>query len=95
MAEAFTKWDVTEHLRTREDARLYLEACAEEDPGDGSLIRAALNDIARAGNMSRLAREVGMSREGLFKALSEDGNPSFATVMRVTRALGLQVRITA
>ena len=94
MTEAFTKWDVTEHLRTREDARLYLEACADEDPGDGSLIRAALNDIARAGNMSRLAREVGMSREGLYKALAEDGNPSFATVMRVTRALGLQVRIT-
>ena len=95
MTEAFTKWDVTEHLRTREDARLYLEACAEEDPGDGSLIRAALNDIARAGNMSQLARDAGMSREGLYKALSEDGNPSFSTVMRVTRALGLQVRITA
>ena len=95
MTEAFTKWDVAEHLRAREDARLYLEACAEEDPGDGSLVRAALNDIARAGNMSQLARDVGMSREGLYKALSEDGNPSFATVMRVARALGLQVRITA
>ena len=95
MSEAFTKWDVTKHLRTREDARLYLEACAEEDPGDGSLIRAALNDIARAGNMSQLARDVGMSREGLYKALSEDGNPSFATVTRIARALGLQVRITA
>ena len=95
MTESFTKWDVTEHLRTREDARLYLEACAEEDPGDGSLIRVALNDIARAGNMTQLAREVGMSREGLYKALSKDGNPSFATVMRVTRALGLQIRITA
>ena len=94
MTEAFTKWDVTEHLRTREDARLYLEACAEEDPGDGSLIRVALNDIARAGNMSQLAREVGMSREGLYKALSKDGNPSFATVMRIARALGMQVRIT-
>ena len=94
MSEAFTRWGVTEHLRTREDARLYLEACAEEDPGDGSLIRAALNDIARAGNMSRLARDVGMSREGLYKALSEDGNPSFATVMRIARALGMQVRIT-
>ena len=51
MTKSFTKWDVTEHLRTHEDARLYLEACAEEDPGDGSLICAALNDIARAGNM--------------------------------------------
>ena len=94
MTEAFSSWDVTEHLRIREDARLYLEACAEEDPGDGSLIRAALKDIARAGNMSRLARDAGMSREGLYKALSEDGNPSFATVMRIARALGMQVRIT-
>lgn len=74
--------------------RLYLEACAEEDLGDGSLIRAALNDIVRAGDMSRLAREIGMSREGLYKALSQDGNPTFATVMRITRALGMQLRIT-
>ena len=95
MTESFTKWDVAEHLRTKEDARLYLEACAEEDPGDGSLICAALNDIARAGNMSRLARETGMSRKGLYKALSEEGNPTFATVMRITRALGMHLRITA
>ena len=95
MTESFTKWDVTGHLNTQEDARLYLEACAEEDPGDGSLICAALNDIARAGNMSRLAREAGMSRKGLYKALSEDGNPTFATVMRITRALGMNLRITA
>lgn len=95
MSEVFTKWDVTEDLRTKEDARLYLEACAEEDPGDGSLIRAALNDIARAQNMSQLAREVGMTREGLYKALGENGNPTFATIMRITRALGMQLRITA
>ena len=95
MIESFTKWNVTEHLRTQEDVRLYLEACAEEDPGDGSLICAALNDIAQAGNMSRLAREAGMSRKGLYKALSEDGNPTFATVMRITRALGMNLRITA
>ena len=86
MTETFSKWDAAEHLRTREDARLYLQACAEEDPGDGSLIRAALNDVARAGNMAGLARDAGMSREGLYKALSEDGNPTFATVMRITRA---------
>ena len=94
MSESFTRWDVTEHLLTQEDARLYLEACADEDPGDVSLIRAALNDIARAQNMSRLARGIGMTREGLYKALSENGNPSFATVMRITRALGMQLRIT-
>ena len=94
MPEVFTRWDVTEHLGTEEDARLYLEACAEEDPGDGSLIRAALNDIARSQNMTRLAREVGVTREGLYKALSDKGNPSFATVMRITRALGMKLRIT-
>ena len=94
MTERFTKWDAADHLQSREDARLYLQACAEEDPGDGSLIRAALNDVARAGNMSVLAREAGMSREGLYKALSKDGNPTFATVMRITRALGMQLRIT-
>jgi len=95
MTETFAKWDAAEHLRTKEDARLYLKACAEEDPGDGSLIRAALKDIARAENMSRLAREAGISREGLYKALSDDGNPTFATVMKITRALGMQLRITA
>ena len=94
MTETFSKWDAAEHLRTREDARLYVQACAEEDPGDGSLIRAALNDVARAGNMAALARDAGMSREGLYKALSEDGNPTFATVMRITQALGLRLRIT-
>ena len=94
MIETFSRWDAAEHLRTPEDARLYMQACADEDPGDGSLIRAALNDVARAGSMAGLAHEAGMSREGLYKALSADGNPSFATVMRITRALGMQVRIS-
>ena len=94
MSETFTRWDVADHLTNKEDVLLYLEACAEEDPGDGSLIRAALNDIARSQNMSQLAREVGMTREGLYKALSENGNPSFTTVMQITRALGLRLRIT-
>ena len=95
MPETFTRWDVTDYLRTEEDIRYYLEAAVDEDLGDGSLIRAALSDIARAQNMSQLAREVGMTREGLYKALSEKGNPSFATVLRITRALGMQLRITA
>ena len=93
MTEMFGRWGAAEELRTPEDARLYLAACADQDPGDGSLIRAALNDVARAGNMTGLARDAGMSREGLYKALSAHGNPSFATVMRITRALGMQVRI--
>lgn len=95
MHESFTKWDVAEHLETKEDVRLYLEACFEEDPGDGSLIRAALNDVARAQNMAQLSRDAGMSREGLYKALSQEGNPSFATVLRVVRALGMQLRVSA
>ena len=94
MAETFSRWDAAGHLRSKEDVRLYLEACVEKDPGDGSLIRAALNDIARARNMSQLARDIGMTREGLYKALSENGNPSFATVIRTIRALGMQIRIT-
>ena len=94
MAETFTRWDAADHLKTDDDIRAYLEACAEEDPGDGSLIRVALGDIARARNMSQLARKVGMSREGLYKALSDKGNPTFATVMKVAHALGLDLRIT-
>lgn len=93
MTETFSRWDAAEHLRTREDVRLYLAACAEEDPGDGSLLRAALNDVARAGNTAALARKAGMSREGVYKALAPAGNPSFNTVIRITRALGLQLRI--
>lgn len=95
MPGEFTRWDVTERLQSKEEVTLYLEACTEEDPGDGSLVRAALNDIARAQNMSQLAREAGLTREGLYKALSESGNPSFATVLKITRALGMRLRITA
>ena len=95
MKETFAPCDALDHLRTDEDFRLYLEACAEEDPGDGSLIRAALNDIARAGNVSALARDAGLTREGLYKALSADGNPSFATVLKITKALGMRLQITA
>ena len=95
MAETFTRWDVTDHLHTAEDARLYLEAAFEEDLGDGRLIRAALSDIARARNMSQLAREVGMTREGLYKALSENGNPNFDTMMKIIRALGMRLQIAS
>lgn len=94
MADTYTKWDISEHLRTREDACFYLEAAAEEDPGDGSLIRAALNDIAQAQDMNRLALDTDITQKRLYKALVEDENPSFSTVMKVTRALGLQLRFT-
>ena len=89
--EKYTPWDVADYLETEEDILLYLEAASEEDPGDGSIIRMALRDVTRALNMSGLARRVGISRAGLYKTLSPDGNPSFATIMRLTRALGVQV----
>ena len=93
LPEGYTVWDVANHLETREDIILYLEAASEEDADDGSIIRMALKDVARAQNTSALARKIGMSREGLYKALSPNGNPSFATIMRLTRALGMQIVI--
>ena len=91
MGIKLNKWDVAKHLQSEEDLGLYLEACFEEDPGDGSLIRAALGDIARARGMAQLARDTGLSREGLYKALSKDGNPEFSTVVKVIHALGLRL----
>ena len=84
---------VGQHSRTREDVRRHQEACADEHPGEGRLIRAAVDDIAGTQVLSRLAREIGMTREGRCQASSENGNPAFATVMRITVALGMQVRI--
>lgn len=92
MTETFTRWDAANDLKAPEDVRLYMQACADEDPGDGSLICAALNDVARAGNMAGLARKAGTSRQGLYKALSPDGDPTFATVLGIMRALGIQLR---
>jgi probable addiction module antidote protein len=63
--EGFQRWDAAESLKTDEDAVLYFDACLAEDPGDGSLVRAALGDIARARGISQLARDTGLSREGL------------------------------
>lgn len=95
MAETFTRWDAADYLQTWEDARLYLEAAADEDSGDGRLIRAALSDIARAQRMGRLGNDVGMIDEGLCEELARNGSPTFDAVMRATRALGMQLRITA
>ncbi|GAB6064892.1 addiction module antidote protein [Deferrisoma palaeochoriense] len=91
MPEKFTRWDPVDYLKTPEDIARYLTACVHEDTGDGKLIQAALGDIARARNMASLARATGLSREGLYKALSESGNPRFATILKVARAVGLEV----
>ena len=94
MAKTKTRpWDVTQHLETAEDMAAYLEAALED--GDPVLIAAALGDIARAKGMAYIAREAGLGRESLYKALSPDGNPEFATVLKVVRALGLRLHATA
>ena len=89
------KWNSAEHLETEEDIALYWEACLEEAAEDPAFITAALGNIARARGMTGLARKTGLTREGLYKALSPDGNPEFATVMKVIRALGLHLHGSA
>jgi probable addiction module antidote protein len=86
-------WDIVEHLETEEDITAYLEAVL--DDGDPALVSAALGDIARARGMTEIAREAGLGRESLYKALSPEGNPEFATVMKVLRALGLSLHVKA
>ncbi|MBS1784371.1 MAG: putative addiction module antidote protein [Acidobacteria bacterium] len=95
MGTKLKKWDAAEHLKNEADMALYLEACFEvEGHGDASLIRAALGDLARARGMAQLARDTGLIREGLYKALSKDGNPEFSTVEKAINALGLKLRAT-
>ncbi len=86
------KWDSAAHLETEADIARYWEACLDVGRDDPAFITAALGNIARARGMSQLARMTGLTREGLYKALSPGGNPEFGTVMRVIRALGLELR---
>ena len=90
-----TPYDVAEHLRTPEEMAAYLDAWLEEAPDDASGIAKALGDIARAKGMSQVAKDAGLSRESLYRALSADGNPSFATVLKVARALGVKLHAEA
>ena len=85
------KWDSAEHLNSNEDIALYLDACLEEAGDDPAFIAKALGNIARARGMSQLARETGLGRESLYKALSGEGNPSFATILKVIHALGVKL----
>jgi len=84
-------WDAAEHLETEEDMAAYLDAALED--GDPTLVVAVLGDIARAKGMTQIAREAGLGRESLYKALSTNGNPEFATILKVVRALGLQFHV--
>ena len=86
-------WDPVEHLETEEDMTAYLNFALEG--GDLSLILATLGDIARARRMAMVAQETGLGRESLYKSLSADGNPEFATVLKVTRALGFRLQANA
>ncbi|MFA7532665.1 MAG: addiction module antidote protein [Castellaniella sp.] len=92
MTEIFQPYDTAEHLRDEADIAAYLEAVLKEAGDDASFVAHALGIMARARSMTELARKTGMSREGLYKELSEDGNPSFATVLKVIRALGLKLQ---
>lgn len=88
-------YDVAEQLSTPEEMAAYLDAWLVEAPDDISGIARALGDIARAKGMSQVARDAGLSRESLYKALSENGNPSFSTVLKVARALGVRLHAEA
>lgn len=88
-------YDVAEHLRNPSEMAAYLDAWLEEAPNDVGGIARALGDIARAKGMAAVARDTGLSRESLYRALSAEGNPSFATVLKVTRALGVRLHAAA
>jgi probable addiction module antidote protein len=88
-------YDVAEQLRTPEEMAAYLDAWLTEAPDDPAGIARALGDVARAKGMTQVARDAGLSRESLYKALSEAGNPSFATILKVARALGVRLHVAA
>jgi probable addiction module antidote protein len=92
MALKLRKWDSAEHLKTDEEIALYLEACIDEAGSDAAFIAKALGNIACAKGMTQLAKDTGLGRESLYKALSGEGNPSFATILKVVRSLGLELR---
>ena len=89
------KWDSAGHLKTEADMALYLQASLEEAGDDAAFVAKALGTIARAKGMSQLARDTGMGRESLYKALSGEGNPSFATILKAMHALGLKLQASA
>lgn len=93
MRERFAPFDAADYLVDLEDVAGYLEVALEESAEDPTALPRALGVIARSQNMSELARRVGMSRDGLYKALSEDGNPTWSTLLKVTRALDLRFEL--
>ena len=90
-----SRYDVAEHLRTPEEMAAYLEASLEEADGDAAFVAKALGDIARAKGMTQVARDAGLSRESLYKALSGERTPGFDTILKVVRALGIRLHAEA
>ena len=89
--ETFSRYDTADYLKSEKAIVAYLEACMEEAGDDAAFIAHALGNVARARGMGQLAKDTGLTREGLYKALNKDGNPSFATVLKVMKALGLNL----
>ena len=85
-------WDAANHLETKEDMAAYIEAALED--GDPALIAAVLGDIARSKGMTQISCDTGLGHESLYRALSTEGNPEFATILKVFRALGLRLQVT-
>ena len=93
LPDGYAVYDSADYIHNAEDAALYLQAAIEDDPTDVAFITQALGVVARSGNLSELARQIGVTREGLYKSLSEAGNPSFATVVKLLNALGLRLSV--
>lgn len=93
MSEKYKRFDAADYLKDLDDVAVFLEVALEDSAEDPSAVPHALGIIARSQNMSELARRVGMSRDGLYKALSEDGNPTWTTILKVTNALGLRFEL--
>jgi len=89
----YRRFDAANYLKTEEDMAAYLEAAMEEAPDDPAYITAVLNDIARARGIMKLANDAGMTRAGLYKALAPGSKPSFETVVKISKALGLRVSL--
>ena len=89
-----SRYDVADHLRSPEEMAAYLDAWLDEFPDDVSGIARAVGDIARAKGMTQVAKDAGLSRESLYRSLSEEGNPSFSTILKVLRALGLKLSVS-
>jgi probable addiction module antidote protein len=93
--QKFKRFDAADYLETEDDITMFLDAVMEEGGDDPAYVTRALGAVARSRNISKLARDAGMSREGIYKALSDGGNPSFATVAKIAGALGLRITFAA